>query len=208
MITLTAIKAFGVAVTIFNGVKTAILAAKAAVIAMNVAMLANPAGIMIAGFALVIAMITTSDIQVGRDKGHHGGALGVGFNRPSRGLPGLIDTFVLGPIRAIFGALAKVWEIMQKVFGGSSGTTGTTAGAPTATYRKTPGTGKRQGAGNGGLAGNKNSATIVAAENSKAANGAQPSEIKNNVDVNVHPQEINVYIDKNKVGKGSGRLQR
>ncbi|HQC35803.1 MAG TPA: hypothetical protein PL035_01810, partial [Bacillota bacterium] len=59
---------------------------------------------------------------------------------------------------------------------------------------------KDSGQATAALAGNKNSATIVAAENSKAAS-SQQAEIKNNVDVNVHPQEINVYIDKSKVGK-------
>ena len=59
---------------------------------------------------------------------------------------------------------------------------------------------KDSGQATAALAGNKNIATIIAAENSKAAS-SQQAEIKNNVDVNVHPQEINVYIDKNKVGK-------
>ena len=251
MITLTAIKAFGIAVTIFNGVKTAILAAKAAVIAMNVAMLANPAGVMIAGFALVVAMITTVIYKWDEIKATMA-ALWGWVQSTFPGFAGIIDTFILAPIRGLIGILDTVWGIMKKIFGArgdieatasSAASIKTTAVTPEITpvpvgkgniapaersapaakekitaeakmtptpiatqapaERSAPAAKERpkgRGQATAALAGNKNSATIVAAENSKAA-GSQQAEIKNNVDVNVHPQEINVYIDKNKVGK-------
>jgi hypothetical protein len=168
------------------------------------------------------------------------------------GFAGIIDTFILAPIRGLIGILDTVWGIMKKIFGArgdieatasSAASIKTTSVTPeitpvpvrkgntapaersapaakekiTAEAKMSPAPIEKQapaersalaakerakgrGQATAALAGNKNSATIVAAENSKAAS-SQQAEIKNNVDVNVHPQEINVYIDKSKVGK-------
>ncbi|MGD9663071.1 MAG: hypothetical protein AB7U63_17575, partial [Porticoccaceae bacterium] len=189
-VTLTAIKAFAVAKAIF-------LAIKGAALLMNAAIAANPIGA-----ALVIAIGLTY-VVLSQWESIKSAMMNLWnwFSSTFPGFAGVIDTFILGPIRAIFGALGKVWELMQKIFGASGGATAGATGAPASATPKLPERARGRGQATTALAGNKNSAAITAAENSKTANGAQPTEIKNNVDVNVHPQEIKVYIDKKQVGK-------
>lgn len=190
-VTLTAIKAFAVAKTIF-------LAIKGAALLMNAAIAANPIGA-----ALVIAIGLTYVILSQWDSIKS--AMTNLWNWFSATFPGfvqIIETFVLAPIRAVLNGLEMVWGVMKKIFGGGGGAAGTEAGAPSpGEIRPAPERARGRGQSAEVLATSKNRVAASINENGAAAGGAMPTEIKNNVDVNVQPQEIKVYIDKRQIGK-------